>query len=41
MDEYEKRGGDLTGKYRAVGWILVIAIAGLGLALLLKQYDVF
>jgi len=41
MDDDEKHAGDLTGKYRAVGWILVIAIAGLGIALLLKQYDVF
>jgi len=41
MDEYEKHDDDLTGKYRAVGWILIIAIAGLGIALLLKQYDVF
>lgn len=32
---------DLFGKYRAAGWLLVIAIAAVGIALLLKKYDVF
>jgi hypothetical protein len=41
MDDYEKHKDGLAGKYRAVGWILIIAIACLGIALLLKQYDTF
>ena len=41
MDVYEKHDDNLTGKYRSIGWILVIAVAALGIALLLKEYDVF
>jgi hypothetical protein len=41
MYENDKHENDLSGKFRSVGWILIFAIAGLGIALLLKQYDVF
>jgi hypothetical protein len=41
MYENDKHENDLSGKFRSVGWILIFAIAGLGVALLLKQYDVF
>jgi hypothetical protein len=41
MYDDDKHQDDLSGKYRSVGWLLIFAIAGLGIALLLKQYDVF
>jgi hypothetical protein len=41
MYDNDKHESDLSGKFRSVGWILILAIVGLGVALLLKQYDVF
>lgn len=41
MNDDERYEDDLSGKFRSFGWVLVVAIALLGVALLLKQYDVF
>ena len=41
MHEDDKYENDLSSKFRSVGWLLIFAIAGLGIALLLKKYDVF
>jgi hypothetical protein len=38
MDQYEKHETDTTGKYRALGWILLIAIAAMGVAFLLERF---
>jgi hypothetical protein len=41
MDDDGQHENDLASKFRSVGWILIIAIAALGVALLLKRYDGF
>jgi len=37
----EKHIDDLSGKFRSVGWLLIIAVAVLGISLLLRQQGVF
>lgn len=41
MNEDERHEDDFSSKFRSFGWVLIFAIALLGVALLLKQYDVF
>jgi hypothetical protein len=41
MHEDDRHEDDLSSKFRSVGWLLIFAIAGLGIALLLAKYDVF
>lgn len=41
MNEYGRHRDDFSSKFRSFGWVLIVAIALLGVALLLKQYDVF
>lgn len=41
MNDDERHEDDFSSKFRSFGWVLIVAIALLGVALLLKQYDVF
>lgn len=41
MNDDERHEDDLSSKFRSFGWVLIFAIALLGVALLLKQYGVF
>jgi hypothetical protein len=38
MEEYEKHDADPTGKFRALGWLLMIAIAAVSVAFLLERF---
>jgi heme oxygenase len=41
MNEDERHQDDFSSKFRSFGWLLIVAIALLGAALLLKEYGVF
>jgi heme oxygenase len=41
MNDHERHQDDFSSKFRSFGWVLIVAIALLGAALLLKQHDVF
>lgn len=41
MNDEDRHEDDLSSKFRSFGRVLIFAIALLGVALLLKQYDVF
>ena len=41
MNDDDRHEDDFSSKFRSVGWVLILAIALLGVALLLKQHDVF
>lgn len=41
MNDDERHQDDFSSKFRSFGWVLIFAIALLGVALLLKHYDVF
>ena len=38
MNDDDRHEDEFSTKFRSVGWVLIIAIALLGVALLLRQY---